>query len=318
MTIKSDIKVSLWMAVGVVLLVITILLVWHFQTSNSPAEELAYKANRIDLVAKIRLNLSSASEAEKSSVMAITDKESQTFADQARNATNDLEQELNTLDLLLKSGGTSEEMELFNQFTVAFGEFRKIDNELLAMAVKNTNIKASNLTIGPASDALMKMDMALSQLIAKTRKTAESKDVALFVYCVQNSTLRIQVLLPKHIAEESETKMNEYENLMNIEDNKVHLYLDSLTLLPNLKEDNSLKTAMLNYSGYNEIRTQIITLSRENSNIKSLSISLGQKRQIFLQCQELFSSLQQVIMNESIPGVNYGNITNPRSLEGNQ
>lgn len=318
MVIKSDNKVSLWMAIGAVLLLIVILLVWHFQTSNSPAEELAYKANRVDLVAKIRLNLSSASEAEKSSVMAITDKESQTFADQARKATNEIEQELEALDLLLKSGGTSEEKELFNQISEAFSEFQKIDNELLAMAVKNTNIKALNLTFGPATDDLNNMDQALSQLITKVGKTPEAKDVALLVYGLQNSFLRIQVLLPKHIAEESETEMDKYENLMNIEDNKARLYLDSLTLLNNLKENNSLKTAMLNYSKYNELRKQIIGLSRENSNVKSLTISLGQKRQIFLQCQELLSSLQQVIMNESIPGVNYGNMTNPRSLEGNQ
>ena len=66
MTIKPGIKEFLWMATGAVILLVVMLVVLHFQTKQSPAEQLAFKAKRMDLVARMRLTLASASEAEKS------------------------------------------------------------------------------------------------------------------------------------------------------------------------------------------------------------------------------------------------------------
>jgi hypothetical protein len=315
MRIKSDIKGFTWMVLGAMMLLIVLLLVWHYQTDQSPTEQLAIKANRVNLVDKMRLSLVSASEAEKSSVMAITDQESQTFADQSRTSTTEVEQDINALDELLKIGGTNEEKNLLVQFAQTFIEFQSIDKDLLAMAVRNTNIKATNLTYGAAADALTEMDLALSHLIKKAGATPEAKNVILFAYGAQNSSLRIQVLLPQHIAEGSDKKMDEFEVLMNKEDHKVHLYLDSLAILRNFREDPYLKKAVSDYTHYNEIRSQILILSHENSNVLSLSLSLGKKRQVFLKCLDILSTLQQTIMKEPIPGVNYGNMSNPRSLQ---
>ena len=68
------------------------LIVFHFYKKQNPAEQLAFKATRVDLVSRMRLALASASEAEKSSILSITDQDSQTFAGQARTATAEVEQ----------------------------------------------------------------------------------------------------------------------------------------------------------------------------------------------------------------------------------
>ena len=137
-----------------------------FYQKQNPAEQLSFKANRVDLVSRMQLALASASEAEKSAVLADYRPGLETFADQARTATAQVEQVRKDLGELLKTGGTQSEKELFNQFSELFTEFRRIDNDLLALAVKNTNIKAFSLAFGPGAAELDEMNAALSRLIA--------------------------------------------------------------------------------------------------------------------------------------------------------
>jgi hypothetical protein len=91
MTMKSRSKDVLLMAVGAAMLLVVMLVALHFQRGQSPAEQLAFKARRVDLVERIRLALALASEAEKSAVLAVTDEDSQKYADQARAATAEVE-----------------------------------------------------------------------------------------------------------------------------------------------------------------------------------------------------------------------------------
>ena len=201
MTIKPGIKEFLWMVTGAVIFLLGTLAVMHFQTKQNPADQLVFKAKRVDLVARMRLTLTSASEAEKSAVLAVTDQDSQTFADQARAATAEVERERKELEALLAAGGTKNEKDLLAQFSKAFTDLQHIDNDLLGLAVKNTNIKAYSLAFGPAADALKEMDTALSGLVVKSAGSPEAENVALFAFGAQTAALRIQTLLAPHIAE---------------------------------------------------------------------------------------------------------------------
>src|SRR5580704_1586202 len=156
------------MASGAAVLLVVMLVVLHFQRGQSPAEQLAFKAKRIDAVERMRLALASASEAEKSAVMAITDEDSQKYADQARAASAEVEQGRNELGQLLDAGGTQREKDLLGQFSKVFADFQHVDSDLLALAVKNTNIKAYSLAFGPAAEAIAAMNAALSRLVTKS------------------------------------------------------------------------------------------------------------------------------------------------------
>ncbi|MGD0016641.1 MAG: MCP four helix bundle domain-containing protein [Verrucomicrobiia bacterium] len=312
MKIKPGIKDILWMATGAAVLLICILVVLHFHKDQDPAAQLAFKARRVDLVRRMQFDLASASESEKSAVLAITDQDSQTFADQARAASAKVEQERRELGELLTAGGTPGEKDLLAQFTGAFAEFQRIDNDLLALAVKNTNLKAYSLAFGPAASALNEMDAALSRLVAANTDSPEAKSMMLLAFGAQAIALRIQTLLPPHIAEENDKKMDELEALMATEDAQVRKGLDGLAALPGFKSDPELATAMTRYAEFSKIKTQILALSRENTNVRSLSISLNQKRKVMLACQATLSTLQQVILAEPIAGVTYGTPVRPR------
>jgi len=288
------------------------LVVLHVQRGQSPADQLAFKAKRVDLVERMRLALASASEAEKSAVMAITDEDSQKFADQARAATTEVEQGGKELGELLQSGGTANEKNLLAQFSKVFTEFQRIDSDLLVLAVKNTNLKAYNLAFGPAADALQEMDDAFSRIVAKSAAAPEARNIALLAFGAQTAALRIEALLAPHIAEESDSKMDELELRMTKQDQEVRKDLDGLAALPVIHGDADLEAATLDYAKFSKIRTQILALSRENTNIRSLAISLNQKRKVMLVCQDALAALQQAILQEHIDGVNYGPPSNPR------
>ena len=303
---------AIWMAAGAVILLLVFLVVFHFYQKQNPAEQLAFKASRVDLVSRMRLALASASEAEKSAVLAITDQDSRTFAGQARTAAVVVEQTRRELGELLKTGGTQGEKELFNQFSELFTEFQHIDNDLLNLAVKNTNIKAYSLAFGPAASALNEMNAALTQLLASNAGSPEERQVMLLAYGTEISGLRLQTLIPPHIAEESDQKMDQLEALMNKEDKQIRKNLNELTALPKLNQNANIAAAVSSYARFSKIKTRILALSRENTNVKSLSISLNQKRKVMLLCQDTLDKLQQAILEEPIAGVTYGRPARPR------
>jgi len=300
------------MATGAIALLVLTLTVLHFQDEHSPAEQIAFKARRIELVDRMRVALASASEAEKSAVLAITDEDSQKLADQARASTDVVDHAQQELRDLLETGGTENERHLLDQFSQAFVEFRHIDDDLLNLAVKNTNLKAYGLAYGPAADALQEMHDALSRLVAASAESPESATVARLASGAEIAALRVQTMLPPHIAEEHDEKMDEMEASMGHEEEEVRKNFDGLRALPGLGANTDIQMATASWARFHDIKTQILTLSRENTNVRSLTISLNRKRNVMLACQEALDTLRQAIDDEPVAGVTFGRPAKPR------
>jgi type II secretory pathway component PulM len=174
-------------------------------------------------------------------------------------------------------------------------------------------VKAYSLAFGPAAEAVKEMNAALSRLVAAHADSQEeAKRVMLLAFGAQTGALRIQTLLPPHIAEESNQKMDALEAQMAKEDKQVRKDLDGLATLPELGGDADVATAVSRYARFTKIKTQILALSRENTNVRSLAISLNQKRKAMLLCQEALIALKQAILEEPIRGVTYGSPAHPR------
>jgi hypothetical protein len=311
-TIKPGVRDFVWMASGAVMLLVFTLAVMHFHKEQNPAEQIAFKARRIELVDRMRVALASASEAEKSAVLAVTDEDSQTFADQARASTDVVEQGRRELGDLLKTGGTENERGLLDQFSQAFADFRRIDDDLLTLAVKNTNLKAYGLAFGPAADALKAMNDALSRLVAARGDSPESGKVTLLAFGAEIAALHVQTMLPPHIAEERDETMDEIEASIGHEDEEVRKDLDGLLALPELGDSAEVQTASSSWARFREIKAHILALSRENTNVRSLMISLNRKRKVMFACQEALVALRQAIDDEPVAGVTYGRPAKPR------
>ena len=186
------------------------------------------------------------------------------------------------------------------QFTKVFADFQSVDKDLLVLAVKNTNLKAYNLAFGPAADAITQMNDALSRLVTKSAASPDARAAALLAFGAQTAALRIQALLAPHIAEESDAKMDAMEARMTTDDQQVRKDLDGLAAI--FHGDSDLATGFSAYERFSEVRAKILPLSRQNTNVRSLAISLDQKRKVMFLCQDALASLQQAIAEEPIPG----------------
>jgi hypothetical protein len=311
---KPNPKDFLWMAAGAAFFGAIIWVVMSVPRNQTPAARLALKDRKIELVDQMRLALASASEAEKSAVMATTDEDSQTFANQARAATASLKQERAQLGELLAANDRSRENELLAEFSKTFADFERIDHDLLNLAVQNTNLKAYRLAFGPAAEMLQAADDALAHIV-KARADSDSpgdKQVILLADDARISSLRILALLPPHIAEESDQKMDEMEARMAREDRAIRKDLADLAAIKGLAEDSDLATAAARYARFTDLRSQILKLSRENTNVRSLAISLNEKRKAMFLCQDALAALEQAIQQEFISGSADLTPVNPR------
>ena len=106
MTMSPGFKNFLWMMVGVTILFALALTAMRFYEQPSCAEQILLRAKRVELVGQMHQALVSSAEAEKSAVLAVTDQDSQTFADQARGASTRVETKGRVLASLLGTGGT--------------------------------------------------------------------------------------------------------------------------------------------------------------------------------------------------------------------
>ena len=307
MKLKPGIRDLLRMAAGAGVMLVLVLLVLHYQSERSPAQQIELKARKVELVGRMRFSLAAASEAEKSAVLAVTDQDSQTFANQAHTATAEVEQLRTKLGTILAGGAGQKEKELLARFSECFTDYQRIDRDLLALAVRNTNIKAFALAFGPAAEAAKETDSALSRFLAK-HATSPQKQL-LLAASAQAAVLRLETRLAPHIAEQSDQKMDALEALMIKDDGEVRTALDALDA--GLRSESDLAAARASYARFSEVRTQILALSRENTNVRSLAISLDQKRKTMLMCQDGLYALQQEIAGEPAPVAP----SNPRKLK---
>jgi hypothetical protein len=312
MKVGPRIENVLWMGAGALALAVFLLLGWRFYRAESPAQRLALKATRVDLVGRLELALARGSEAEKSAVLAITDEDSQAFADQARAATADVDRDRQELGRLLEAGGTQGERDLLARFSEAFGDLRRVDDEVLRLAVKNTNLKASALSFGPAAEALAELDGALARAAAKTAASPDALLALRLTSDARIAVLRIQALLAPHIAEESDARMDRMEASMLEEETRARRALAGLGALSRLGGDSDLAAASSALARYVDIKARIVALSRDNTNVRSLALSLNQKRRSLALSLDALGALKQAILEEPIAGVTYGRPTIPR------
>ena len=105
------------------------------------------------LASALHVEFTRAADASNRAVMADTDEASAAAAEEARGARQAVEGHVETLRSTLQSLGYGEDRRALDAFTARFDEYRKVDDEILPLAVENTNLKAQRLSFGPAQEA---------------------------------------------------------------------------------------------------------------------------------------------------------------------
>jgi hypothetical protein len=269
--------------------------------SNTKSFEDTYKdlIKKKEILSQIRINLLKSVEMEKDAVMALTDEESQDFADQSTVASSAVEQNLRLLHTLTDASHLQDEKKLIAEFDSCWMELHKLDKTILELAVQNTNLKASALSREKGAEAMERFEHALKEIGQSYTDIPNEGRVEKSIGNALTNGLKIYNLHSPHIAESSDEKMDKIEAEMKAEENDVLKSFDELSGITGEEHRESLSKAKKAFSDFMDVTTMVIKLSRQNSNIKSLEISLGRKRKVTAQCDEVLAAFQETVQSRN-------------------
>jgi hypothetical protein len=161
--------------------------------------------------------------------------------------------------------------------------------------VQNTNLKALRLSFVPAAEAIGSMQEALNHLMDMASSSSDAVHITRLAAKAIMGALNIYMLQAPHIAESTVTRMDEMEAIMQSLDAQVTDALQSLQALIDEPGKPFLAAARASYKDFQSINAAIVELSRQNSNIRSYALSLGQKRKTTAQCQDMLAALQETV-----------------------
>jgi hypothetical protein len=295
---KSSLRTSLVAFIVLLILLFGAYLLGVSRSSRGILSVLKEQDAKKRLVSAMLVNLQASSEAEKSAVMAETDEASLTYAEEAQQKAAAVEEDRRELSGLIAGKGPAEEEKLLSEFDAAWTQYQALDQEILGLAVENTNLKALRLSLGPAADALTRFDAALQQLAAAATAAPDSAEASSAALQAVVAAHKIQLLQSRHIAEPSDPEMDRMEAEMSDLDKQASGALETLSKLIGPTQQAEMAQAQAAYQEFQKVQTQILDLSRRNSNVRSLALSLGKKRLATASCTEALTALQKSIRSE--------------------
>jgi hypothetical protein len=250
------------------------------------------------LAADLRVQFNKASDASNRAVMADTDEASVAYAREAQQIKGFINSDSAALATHLRRLGYGAEIRAPDEFGTHLAEYEKLDRTVLELAVENTNLKAQRLSFGPARDASDAFRDSLGTLAddatASNRCRVESL-VAKAVLAVRD----IQVLQAPHIAESDDSVMTRMEKAMAAGEATARDAVKALAGLVDPKARPRVATAVAALEQFEKTSREIVRLSRRNSNVRSLELSLRQKPALTAACDESLRSLQSALEKET-------------------
>lgn len=288
-----------WFFGFLLLAMLAAVLVYSYRTDIRLEDVLGNMAKKNELISRMKTDLLRSVEAEKNAVLADTDEESRKFAKESLDAAAAVNQERTQLAQLVESGRSGDETRLFGEFDKCWDEFQKVDKELLDFAVRNTNLKAAALSFGKGKEAVDRFERALTNLIERESASPEGLQVLKAAYSALAGMLDIHSLEAPHIIASSDKRMDEIESEMNREADRVKSDLAVLDEIVKGEGRAPLSEAESALADLLKINSEVLMLSRQNTNVKSMELSIGVKRKITAQCLETLDALQNAVRSRS-------------------
>jgi cellobiose-specific phosphotransferase system component IIA len=254
-----------------------------------------------ELAADLTVQFTMASDAANRSVMAETDDASVEFAKESRESTAAVQRDVVRLGETLHTLGYAPEEKLLTEFANNFAEYRKLDDSILGLAVENTNLKAQRLAFGPALDAANAFRDALQAVTPAN--AGDARHVEALIATALLTVREIQVLQAPHIANADEAVMTRMEQQMSTSQAGARKALDELRQLSAPSSRSKVDAAGAALNRFLELNTQLIALSRRNTNVRSLMLSLDEKRKLTVACQDSLRALQVALAKRGYSGI---------------
>ena len=253
------------------------------------------------LAADLLVQFTKAADAANRAVMADTDEASVAFAREAEQATQAVQKDADALGPILLGLGYANETRILEEFESQYAKYRALDRRILDLAVENTNLKAQRLSFGPAQEAADAFRDAL-EAVAPLDAAEDTWRVKALVATAVATVREIQVLQAPHIAEADEAAMTRMEKRMATSEAAARSALETLATLVRPASRPQLAAATAALDRFMGLNAQIIALSRRNTNVRSLALSLDQKRTLTAACEDSLRALQDALAKRGFTG----------------
>lgn len=264
---------------------------------NAALEQLSQARN---LSADLLVQFTKATDASNRAVMADTDELSVTFAREAEQAKQAVQKDVDALGPILGGLKYADENRLLQEFATRFAEYRALDQRVLDLAVENTNLKAQRLSYGPAQKTADEFRVSVEGIVPADSAKNEWRVKALAAAAV-SAVRGIQVLQAPHIADPDDASMAEMESRMGAYATTARGAIDTLTALAAPASRQRLTAALASLNEFMRVNAEIVSLSRRNTNVRSLALSLDQKRKLITPCEDSARALHDALAKRGYP-----------------
>jgi hypothetical protein len=251
------------------------------------------------LSAEMLVQFTKSVDAGNRAVMAVTDETSTAYARESASAVQAIQKDVDALGPILSDLGYSPERALLDEFEKPFAEYRALNQNVLGLAVESTNLKAQRLSFGSgqqAADAFRDALEPVSQSATERTRWQVDALVARAIGAVRD----IQVVQAPHIAEADDAAMAGMEKRMAAAEGTARDALNALASAATPASRPRLSSAAAALDRFMAVNAEILALSRRNSNVRSLALSLGQKRELAAQCEDALRALQQALAKRNL------------------
>ena len=268
---------------------------------NPPLTTLERLVDACRLAADMSVQFTKSVDAGNRAVMADTDETSTAFAGEANAAAEAVTASAGALAPILQGIGYAEEGRLLEEFNQRFADYRTLDGKILQLAVENTNLKALRLSFGPAQQEADRFGEALNAAVRGVGRARAPRAETLAALAML-SVREIQVLEGPHIAESDEANMATLEKKAADLEAAARRDLAAIGALVPPKAKTQLAEASAALDRFAAVNAEIVTLSRRNSNVRSVALSLGEKRTLTAACEDSVRALQDALATRGFTG----------------
>lgn len=252
------------------------------------------------LAANLQTHFTKYGDAGNRAVMADTDEQSLAFAREAEQAAQAVQTDIEMLVPLLRTLSYPEEGRLLDRFRQQFIEYRALDKTVLELAVQQTNVKAQRLSLGAAQDAADACRDALEAV--RPARPSDQWQLKALVATAVASVREVQVLQARHIPEADDAAMDRLETRMAAEDAAAREAIATIGALAGASSRSRVVEATVAVNRLGAVNGEIRSLSRRNSNVRALAMSLEQKRGLALRGEETLLALRDALAKRGFTG----------------
>lgn len=240
------------------------------------------RADAHRLASDLRVAFATAAEASNRAVMANTEADAAAAVAEARAALAAARTAAQRLDPVLEALRYGADRALLKEATARLDAYASLDDEVLAMAVESTNVKAQRLSF---TDGRAAADAFAGAADARARA---DRRLELTAARAVRAIREIQALQAPHIAEPDDGVMTALESDIEMSASVARSAGAALAAEATSSQRDALIGALDRFLATND---RIVALSRQNSNVRSLTLALGRKHALASACDERLRQL---------------------------